>query len=148
MPIDYCIDHPRRLVIAQGRGTLTDDDVFGYQRSVWSRRDVAGYDELIDMSLVTRIDLPSCERVPELAQLSAAMDAPDKETKLALVAPKDLAFGLGRMYQAHRSMESANLKQVGVFRSLPEALRFLGVNGEICVPGGDSRQTDGKEKAP
>jgi hypothetical protein len=145
MPIDYCIDHQRRLVIAQGRGALTDDDVFGYQRSVWSRRDVAGYDELIDMSLVTHIDLPSSERVAELAQLSAAMDAPDKESKLAIVAPKDLAFGLGRMYQVHRGMESANVKQVGVYRSLPEALRFLGVLGEICVPGGDPGQTGGKE---
>ena len=45
MPIDYQIVHERRLVMAQGRGTLTDRDVFGYQRDVWSLPEVPGYDE-------------------------------------------------------------------------------------------------------
>src|SRR5262252_7659113 len=42
MPIEHTIDHARRLVLAKGKGTLTDEDVFSYQRTVWSREDVAG----------------------------------------------------------------------------------------------------------
>jgi hypothetical protein len=34
MPIESEIDHERRLVTARGRGTLTHEDVFGYQRDV------------------------------------------------------------------------------------------------------------------
>jgi hypothetical protein len=71
IPIEYRIDHERQLVLARGCGTLTDEDVFGYQREVWSRADVVGYKELIDMSDVDHIALPSANRVRDLAQLSA-----------------------------------------------------------------------------
>jgi hypothetical protein len=50
VPIDYLINHERRVVLARCRGVLTDEDVFGYQHEVWSRPEVAGYDELVDMS--------------------------------------------------------------------------------------------------
>ena len=130
MPIDYRIDADRRLVIASGRGIVTDQDVFGYQREVWSRLELAGYDELIDMSAVQRIDVPSPQRVMELARLSAMADAGASASKLAIVAPGDQAFGLGRMYQVHRNLEGGSSKQVGVFRSQREALAFLGIEGE------------------
>ena len=52
MPIEYRIVRERRLVVAKAHGTLTDQDVFGYQRDLWSRADVAGYDELVDMTQV------------------------------------------------------------------------------------------------
>ena len=61
----------------------------------------------------------------QLARLSAAMDAGAPPSKLAVVAPQDLAFGLGRMYQAHRDLESRSTKQVGVFRTMAEAQAFL-----------------------
>ena len=35
MPIDFTIDHDRRLVTARGRGALTTDELFAYQRDVW-----------------------------------------------------------------------------------------------------------------
>ena len=52
MPIEFTIDHARRLVLATARGVLTGQDVFGYQRTVWSRADVQGYNELLDMRAV------------------------------------------------------------------------------------------------
>jgi hypothetical protein len=86
---------------------------------------VAGYDELIDMRDVERIELPSPDRVMDLARYSARMEGSTLPSKLAIIAPKDLAFGLGRMYQAQRGLEHRSTKQVGVFRSLEEALGFL-----------------------
>src|SRR5580704_6886512 len=91
MPIEYRIDHDRRIVFATGRGTMTDADVFGYQRAVWSQAAVAGYHELMDMTHVEAIAEPSAERVRDLASLSAEMDPAGIASKFAIVAPQDVA---------------------------------------------------------
>lgn len=127
MPIEVTIDHARRLVTGTGRGILTGEDVFGYQRDVWSRPDVSGYNELMDMREVEQIDLRSIDNMRALAELSASMDAPAAPSKFAIVATTDEAFGLGRMYETYRRLEGKSTKQVGVFRSLNEAYAFLGV---------------------
>ena len=88
---------------------------------------MVGYKELIDMSDVDHIALPSANRVRDLAQLSAGMDRASASSMLAIVARSDLAFGLGRMYQTYRELQVKSTKQVGVFRSLDDALAFLGV---------------------
>jgi len=129
MPIEYQIDHTRRLVTAQGRGVFSDQDVFEYQQAVWSRPEVAGYDELIDMRAVERIVQPSANRVRQLAALSASMDA-GRPSRFAIVASQDLAFGLGRMYQTFRGLEESSTKEVGVFRTRGDAMAFLGIEGE------------------
>ena len=139
MPIEYRIDAARRLVLARAHGTLTDQDVFGYQREVWSRPDVAGFDELVDMSGVEHIALPRPERVPELSRFSTRMDASPPGSKFAIHAPTDVAFGLGRMYQTYREMDSGGAKKVGVFRTLDEALAFLGVGREVLEIEGERR---------
>jgi hypothetical protein len=126
MPIEHEIDHKRRLVIAKGRGVFTDSDVFEYQRGVWSRPELAGYDELIDMTAVGEIDVPSFQRVRDLAQVSAAMDGDAVPSRLAIVAPQDFAFALGRLYEAHRGLDKRSRKTVSVFRSIGDALAWLG----------------------
>jgi hypothetical protein len=128
MPIDYRVDHSRRLVIARGSGTVTDSDVFGYQRKAWSRADVAGYDELVDMSGVEAIAGPiPGSRLRQLAAESAATDPPGGAARFALVAPEPFAFGLGRLYQAYRDLQPRGTKEVAVFRTLREALAYLGI---------------------
>jgi hypothetical protein len=126
MPIEHTVDHARRLVVARGHGVVTDRDVFDYQRGVWSHPEVAGYDELVDMSGIEGIELPSVERVRELAQLSAAMDDGAPPSRLAIVAPEDFAFALGRLYEAHRGLDQRSRKQVSVFRTLEAAVAWLG----------------------
>jgi hypothetical protein len=127
MSIEYCINHDQRLVLAVARGTVSDQDIFEYQRTVWSRSDVAGYNELMDMSEVTHIVPPPLARIREMALLAARMDAASTASKFAIVAPGDLAYGLARMYQAYRNLESSGTKQVGVFRALTDARAFLGL---------------------
>jgi hypothetical protein len=127
MPIEFTIDHARRLVIATARGVLTGQDVFGYQRTVWSRADVQGYNELLDMRAVEGIDIASVDNMRALAQLSASMDIPATSSKFAIVATSDEAFGLSRMYETYRHLEDKSTKQVAVFRTLTEAYAYLGV---------------------
>jgi len=134
VPLVYRIDHDARVVVAVGSGTITDADVFGYQTAVWSRPDVAGYDELVDMSLVTGIIVPSGERVRDLAALSATMDDRNTSSRFAIVAHTDIAFGLGRMYQTYRALDRRSTKEVGVFRTMGEALAFLRRDRPLVMP--------------
>ena len=131
MPIEYRIVHESRLVIGKGHGILTDQDVFGYQRDVWSRPEVAGYNELVDMTEVESIALPSTERVRALASLSADMDDPSKTSRFAIVAPTEFVFGLGRLYEILRSLNGPRTKEVKTFRSLDEAKAFLDISGTL-----------------
>ncbi len=125
MPIESTIDHERRLVTARGSGTLTHEDVFAYQHDVWSRADVAGYDELVDLSEIDRIDSPSTAEVRNLATLSASMDSKGSRSRLAIVARDDFAFALGRMYETYRGLDPRSTKEVRVFRTVPEAVAYL-----------------------
>jgi hypothetical protein len=128
MPFEYTIDHDRKLVHARAVGKVAEQDVFGYQREVWSRADVAGYNELIDMSGAAKIEQPHTEQMQQLARLSASMDAPQLKSKLAIVAPQLLAFGLGRMYETFREMEELSTKEVRVFHNLDDAWKFLALD--------------------
>jgi hypothetical protein len=123
MPIEYRIDHDRRLVIAKGHGQFTDRDVFDYQRTVWSRPDVAGFDELIDMLDVEHVDIPSTDRMRDLVELSAGMDLPCTHSKFAVVASNEIAYQLGRMYEALRGLDQRSTKEVAV--DLDEAMKWL-----------------------
>lgn len=124
MPMEYTIDPERRLVHAMGKGVITDKDLFDYQREVWSRNDVAGFHELVDVSGVERVLLPSLERMMELATLSAQMDDHSCKSKLAIVAQGELA-GLGRAYATYRGLEKQSGKEVVVFATLEEALDWI-----------------------
>jgi len=126
MPIPYQIDHARRLVIATPSGAFTEQDILAYQTEVWSRPEVAGYDEIVDMTNVTEMKIVATEGVQMLAVLSARMDTDEARSRFAIVAPTDHHFGVGRMYEAYRNTQPAGTKAVGVFRSREEALRWLG----------------------
>lgn len=126
MPIEVHIDHARRLVCAHVRGVMADDETFDYQRRIWSDPAVADYDELVDMTEVVEIALPSAARARELAALAASMDVPGLRRKMAIIAPQDEAFGLGRMFEMMREMQPGSRRKVGVFRTTEEAMAFLG----------------------
>ena len=68
MPVDYQIDPERRLVTVMGRGEVTDQDFLEYQRTVWSRPEVMGFNELVDMSAAERIVEPTTEGIRQLAR--------------------------------------------------------------------------------
>jgi hypothetical protein len=127
MAIEYQIDFGRRVVFATACGTVTSEDLFGYQREVWSRLDVAGFDEVVDMSEVEQFAEPSTKQIMALAELSAEMDVRSAVSRFAIVAPQDLAFGLGRMYEAYRGMNPGSTKEVAVFRTRQDALDWLGI---------------------
>src|SRR5262249_24064127 len=124
MPLRYTMDDDHHLVLATGHGVLTDQEVFEYKQSVWSLAKVAGYDELLDLREVERLEVPSTERLRELARLSAAMDV-KTPTKLAIVADDLVTSGVARMHEVMRRMDERSTKQVAVFRAVEEAIAWL-----------------------
>src|SRR6185436_16827357 len=86
------------------------------------------------MARVERIALPSPDRVRDLAYLSAAMDDTASSSRMAVVASEDLAYGLGRMFQAWRRLDPRSTKEVGIFRTTEEALAFLRVREPLALP--------------
>ena len=134
MPIAHRIDPERRLVAVRMHGVLTDAEIFDYQREVGSQASAKGYRELIDMTDVTRIELPSVERVRDLAELAASSDVPAESSRFAIVAPDNLSYGLGRMFQSQREVANGSCREVGVFRTTEEALSFLGIEGPVEMP--------------
>ena len=131
MPIDHHIDHARKLVVARGAGVVTDQEVFGYQRDVWSRPEVKGYDELVDMSDAQSFDFGSSDSARSLASLSASNDPPEGGGRLAIIAPSDAAFGIARMYRSYRELQAKTTKMVEVFRKREDAFAFLGIEDEV-----------------
>ena len=125
MPIEYHIDHGRRLVIASASGKLTAEDFFNYKRNAWAPPDVRGFNELVDASKVEEILSLSFEKISELAKLSASMDDNTISTKLAIVASDTFLYGMGRLYEAFRTVNPKSTKKVGVFRSMQEAIDWI-----------------------
>jgi len=124
MAIRYQIDDEHRVVVTTGHGVLTDQEVFEYKQSVWSHARLAGYDELLDMTAVDRIDIPSTERLRELARLSAAMDVP-VPSRVAIVANDLVTTGIARMYELFRELDPRSTRQVSVFRTVEAAVLWL-----------------------
>lgn len=132
MPIEYHIDHGRRLVVASASGKLTAEDFFTYKRNAWSHPDVRGFNELVDVSKLEGILSPSFEKISELAKLSASMDDNTISTKLAIVATDTYLHGMGRLYEVFRNVNPRSTKKVSVFRSMQEAISWLEEKDEIA----------------
>ena len=130
MPLEYRIDRERRVVFATAARTLSDEDLFVYQREVWSRSDLTGYDEVVDLGQVEGFVQASGDRVRALAELASAMDEPGaSSSKVAIVAPQDLAYGFARMFETYRTLNQSGSKVVSVFRSMQAALDWLRAGG-------------------
>jgi hypothetical protein len=125
MPITFHTDPKQRRVTAMATGSISEVDFLECQRDAWSPPAVADYDELVDMTQVDRIHGANPDSVKQLALRAASMDAVDKHSKFAIVAPQDALFGLGRMYATWRSDAPNTMKEVSVFRSREDAERWL-----------------------
>lgn len=126
MPIEYTVDREAKLVYARVTGVLTHDDIMGYQRDVWARPEVEGFDEIVDVSAVEKIAYESGRRVGETASFAATTDSKEHPSRLAIVAITSEAYGLARMYQTYRETTPGNTKVVNVVRSLDDAYKWLG----------------------
>jgi hypothetical protein len=123
MPIDYSIDEERKVLVARAHGKLCDADLLDYgQRLRDDPSAKRANHELADLTEVDSGSLVSAEGVRELARFWHGEYDWMSGGKLAIVAPTDLAFGLGRMYQMLRD---DGPDQIRIFREADEAWEWL-----------------------
>ncbi|NCD21598.1 MAG: hypothetical protein EOL90_01480 [Spartobacteria bacterium] len=125
MPIVHHADLEKRRIVAKATGTIGQRELFAYQRELGQRPEWAGFDELFDVSGVDGLADVQTDDLKALAGFAASMDRPDQPSKFALVAPQDLYFGLGRLYEALRETAPQANRQVAAFRACAEAERWL-----------------------
>lgn len=120
MPASYMIDVARRLVTSRIWGEVTDQELREQHASLRADPDFdATYCQLIDVREMSTVRLSSGV-LSSLAQRSNF--AP--ESRRAVIATEDDAFGLARMFS---SWAAASGRQVRVFRDLASAEEWLGV---------------------
>lgn len=125
MPVAYHADSAKRRILAEASGAIGQQDLFAYQKVVGARPEWAGFDELFDVSRVDSLLDIRIDNLKALAELAASMDKPGQPTKFAIVAPQDLYFGLGRMYESLRESAPHSTRRIAAFRSRAEAERWL-----------------------
>ncbi len=122
MPICYTIDRTRQLVVTTCSGRVTYDDLLEHARRL---RGDPEFDpelsELIDARNFSSTNLNAAL----LGSFSEVTDPFAIDSRRAVVAESDFAFGIGRMYQALRVSEN-----FGVFRTTGEAWRWLATGSQ------------------
>ena len=125
MPVSFQADASKRRIFAQASGAIGQQDLFAYQKDVGLNPELAGFDELLDLALVESLLDIRLDNLKALAHYAASMDDPKQPSKFALVAPQDLFFGLGRMYESLRESAPNASRQVAAFRTRAEAEAWL-----------------------
>lgn len=117
MAIQYSIDRARRMVFTTWSGQVTYEELSAYLEQLRNDPNFdPNLDQLVDLSNVSVIKL-TFDTLNSIRQV----DPFSAESKRAVVAPKDVAYGLSRMYEA--------LKGGGftVFRAMEPARAWLGL---------------------
>jgi len=126
MPATYAIDPARGLVrITQsGRVTVEDSAMVVAALAVDPCWDPALH-FLIDMTPVETVAITFADMHAHTARLARGPLRRGPQARSAVVAPGDVCFGTARMFQSLSA--DGDDDRVGVFRTLDEALAFLGV---------------------
>jgi hypothetical protein len=125
VPITIEIDNENCVVVATASGRLTMDELYKYQVDMWTAKEYREYNELFDLTRVEAFVPPTSENIKDFSDFAATMEVDSVHSKLAIVAEGDFEFGLARMFQVFRETHPQSRKEVAVFRTVPEAMKFL-----------------------
>lgn len=125
MPIHYELDAPTRILHIIAVGSVDDDEMMKFTQSLIA-------DESVPTDCCKLVDLCGLDEstvsaavVRQAADLLSRHGLPAGDARVAMVAGRDFAFGLARMYQSYRSMAPERFR---VFRDRREALSWLGAS--------------------
>ena len=121
MPITYRIDAERRIVHTTAAGVVVDADLRQHE-------DLLAGDPAFEPGMVQIIDGQAIDdlKVSSAGVRSFVLHESSRHAgrfaghRVAIVVPEDAVYGMARMYQSLSQVD------VGVFRTMPEALTFLG----------------------
>jgi hypothetical protein len=123
MPLHVTVDPQRELVIADGRGLVTDQDLLSYIQEYLEEEGLSGYDEFFDLSEADLLDL-TYTGLAQVAQAAAATDPATVPTKIAILVSEGSGMTLSRMYQVLREDQGGSRK-IRLFWDRNECLDWL-----------------------
>jgi hypothetical protein len=125
MPLRVQVDPQKRMIIAEGEGIVTDEDLLEYVREYLGEQELCGYDELFDLTGADLHDL-TYAGLSAVASAAAATDAKTVSSKIAILVSQVLGLGLSRMYQTLREVKGG-YRSTRVFWDRKECLEWLGL---------------------
>lgn len=125
MPILFEFFQDHNLFVSTWTGELTDDDLWpAYQQLFSNDAYHPGMNELADMRKVTLSRVTGAGMLHLGEHMGHWLEGKCEGFKTAVIAPKDLSYGLSRIYefQSYDTVENTR-----VFRDPDEAIKWLGV---------------------
>jgi hypothetical protein len=120
-------DPELRTLFVELSGVVNDAELVGYGQRLLRRDDIPlGHNELIDLRELEATDVESAS-LRETASAFRGQDKTVYESRVAVVATSDVAFGLARMYQSFRGDSTVEFE---VFRDIAGARSWLGLDPE------------------
>jgi hypothetical protein len=121
MPATYVIDVRHKLVISKGTGVVTAADLEEHQKRLRSDPQFQpDFWQLADFSATTDVQV-TVDDIRRLAQGSPFRSG----SRRALVVPRPVLVGIGRMFQTLTEEDGVDLQ---LFDTLAEASRWLGID--------------------
>jgi hypothetical protein len=129
MPIRIRVDPAARVRHSVLEGAVGDDELVDAYAAVLSDPDFdPTLNDLVDARGLRRVDVTPAG-VRRLADLVQQIDRLSLPTKVAVVAPDDVAYATARMYEGLRASQNAPAEH-RVFRDMAEARSWLGLGPE------------------
>jgi hypothetical protein len=125
VPVRDQFDADQNVLLVTIDGHVQDEDLLKYARIAAGNAAMPpDHDVLVDMRGTESLGDVQAQTLRQVANLFTRTDAAPEQSRVALVAPHDVGYGLSRMYQAFRSDSPI---EVRVFREMREARAWLGL---------------------
>lgn len=131
MPVHYRIVKPMELVMSHAEGAVTFDDLRAHQQAIVADPNFhPDMRQLFDFSSLATF----APKADEMRQFAESRCNFARTARRAVVAPRDVFFGIARMYQSWLGDEAEGLE---IFRTLRGAASWLDIGldtlSEIAV---------------
>jgi len=145
VPIRHVIRSDLGLALSVHTGTITDEEFLeSYRTLLEDPRYDLGYSRLVDLRRTDSSSRSSDALRSIVAYMKRRYEGVEVAPKTAVVAPRDISFGLARMYQAYSDLAPGD---VVVFRAVDAALAWLGIPDDALPELPESEVPDDGQEA-
>jgi hypothetical protein len=129
VPISFSFNPERGVFVSKWVGAISDLELLqSYEELLASDEFVPGFHEIADARAADLSGVSVGGFTQLTTMVERAVAGKTDGFKTAVVAPKDLSYGLARMYQA---LSDESPETVRVFREAAGVLEWLGVTGPL-----------------